>query len=339
MRALGVVELQRPRKRLEDGVGDTRGVAALEARVVVDADARRGSRPLRGEARGRAACRCRTVRRPACSGVILARLEVRNSRISFLVSTQPRVAPLEPALGGPASTWINRVGHARRERLLQWSTTAVARRSDADANARTNLEVSAIGLGCMGMSNSYPPFPRQAGDDLAASARRSTRGVTFFDTAQVYGPFTNEELVGEALAPGPRPGRDRDQVRLRSRRRQPRAPRQPAGDDQASVERSLERLRTDTIDLLYQHRVDPNVPIEDVAGTVKELIERGKGQALRPLRGRRADDPPRPRRPAGDRAAERVLALVAGAGGGRSCRRSRSSGSASFPSARSARAS
>ena len=102
------------------------------------------------------------------------------------------------------------------------------------------------------------------------------RGVTFFDTAQVYGPFTNEELVGEALAPV------RDQVVIATKfgfeleTGRADRPRQPPGDDQASVEGSLERLRTDTIDLLYQHRVDPDVPIEEVAGTVKELIEEGK---------------------------------------------------------------
>ena len=115
---------------------------------------------------------------------------------------------------------------------------------------------------------------------------------------------------------GARPGRDRDQVRLRALDR--------AGDAASTAARRrsgaasttrCERLRTDTIDLLYQHRVDPNVPIEEVAGTVKELIAAGQGPALRPLRGGRADDPPRARRAAGDRAAERVLALVARAGG------------------------
>ena len=93
MGALGVVELQRPRERLEDGVGDTARVAALEARVVVDADTRRAAPPLRGGGRERAAALVPYVRRPACSGVILARLMVRNSRISFLVSTTSRVAP------------------------------------------------------------------------------------------------------------------------------------------------------------------------------------------------------------------------------------------------------
>ena len=143
------------------------------------------------------------------------------------------------------------------------------------------------------------------------------RGVTFFDTAEVYGPFTNEELVGEALEPV------RDQVVIATKfgfdldeRRTNRGARQPARAHQARASRgSLRRLRTDSIDLLYQHRVDPEVPIEDVAGTVKELIAAGQGQALRPLRGRRADDPPRPRGAAGHGAAERVLALVARARG------------------------
>jgi aryl-alcohol dehydrogenase-like predicted oxidoreductase len=138
----------------------------------------------------------------------------------------------------------------------------------------SDLEVSAIGLGCMGLSQSFPPFPEK--DEGIALIRAAVdRGVTFFDTAQVYGPFTNEELVGEALEPV------RDQIVIATK----------FGFDlesgtggldsrpetiRRSVEASLERLRTDTIDLLYQHRVDPNVPIEDVAGTVKELIAAGK---------------------------------------------------------------
>ena len=143
----------------------------------------------------------------------------------------------------------------------------------------SKLEVSAIGLGCMGMSFSYgPPKDRQEMTSLLRAAVE--RGVTFFDTAEVYGPFTNEDLVGEALAPlrgqvvlatkfgfdlsgdDNRPGK----AGLNSR---------PEHIKQA-VEGSLRRLRVDVIDLLYQHRVDPNVPIEDVAGTVKELIQEGK---------------------------------------------------------------
>ena len=143
----------------------------------------------------------------------------------------------------------------------------------------TGLEVSALGLGCMGMSFSYgPPKDKQVMASLLRAAVE--RGITFFDTAEVYGPFINEELVGEALAPvrkqvviatkfgfdlsGPdtRPGA----AGLSSR---------PEHIKQA-VEGSLKRLKVQTIDLLYQHRVDPNVPIEDVAGAVKELIQAGK---------------------------------------------------------------
>ncbi len=138
-----------------------------------------------------------------------------------------------------------------------------------------DLEVSALGLGCMSMSSGYgPPADKQAMISLIRSA--VDRGVTFFDTAQVYGPFTNEELVGEALAPV------RDQVVVATKFGFDLETGQSSRLDsrpetiKRSVERSLERLRTDTIDLLYQHRVDPSVPIEDVAGTVKELIQAGK---------------------------------------------------------------
>ena len=137
------------------------------------------------------------------------------------------------------------------------------------------LEVSAIGLGCMSMSSGYgPAADRQEMISLIRTAVEL--GVTFFDTAQVYGPFTNEELVGEALAPV------REQVVIATKFGFDLETGQSRGLDsrpetiRRSVERSLERLRVDTIDLLYQHRVDPNVPIEDVAGTVKELIEEGK---------------------------------------------------------------
>jgi len=138
------------------------------------------------------------------------------------------------------------------------------------------LEVSALGLGCMGMSFSYPPFPdRQEMISLMRTAFE--RGITFFDTAEVYGPFTNEALVGEAVAPfrkqvviatkfGFRFAPDGKQLGQDSR---------PETIKQA-VEGSLKRLKTDVIDLLYQHRVDVNVPIEDVAGTVKDLIHQGK---------------------------------------------------------------
>ncbi len=140
------------------------------------------------------------------------------------------------------------------------------------------LKVSAIGLGCMGMSQSYgPPGDRQ---EMIALIRHAVeRGVTFFDTAEVYGPFVNEELVGEALAPV------RDQVVIATKFGFGRDPSggpglsqvnsQPAHIKQA-VEGSLRRLGVEVIDLLYQHRVDPNVPIEDVAGAVKALIAEGK---------------------------------------------------------------
>ena len=139
----------------------------------------------------------------------------------------------------------------------------------------SDLEVSALGLGCMGLSYGYgPPVDRQAGISLIRAAVE--RGVTFFDTAEIYGPFTNEELVGEALAPfrqrvviATKFGfeiRDGKQSGLNS---QPQHIRQVA-------EASLKRLQVDAIDLFYQHRVDPDVPIEDVAGTVKELIQQGK---------------------------------------------------------------
>lgn len=146
-------------------------------------------------------------------------------------------------------------------------------------NQRTlgeSLEVSAIGLGCMGMSHGYgPPADKQAMVALIRSA--VDRGVTFFDTAQVYGPFTNEQLVGEALEPV------RDRVVIATKfgfdldgALGPGALDSRPATIRHSVEGSLKRLRTDTIDLLYQHRVDPNVAIEDVAGTVKELIAEGK---------------------------------------------------------------
>ena len=139
----------------------------------------------------------------------------------------------------------------------------------------SQLEVSAVGLGCMGMSQSYPPFPDR--EEMIGLLRTAVeRGVTFFDTAQVYGPFTNEELVGEALEPV------RDRVVIATKFGFDLEDGGSHGTDsrpetiKRSVDSSLRRLRTDTIDLLYQHRVDPNVPIEDVAGTVKDLIAAGK---------------------------------------------------------------
>jgi aryl-alcohol dehydrogenase-like predicted oxidoreductase len=140
---------------------------------------------------------------------------------------------------------------------------------------RSNLEVSALGLGCMSMSFGYgPPADKQGMIALIRTA--VDRGVTFFDTAEAYGPFTNEELVGEALAPV------RDQVVIATKfgfkfegGKQAGLNSQPAHIREVA-EASLKRLKTDRIDLLYQHRVDPNVPIEEVAGTVNDLIREGK---------------------------------------------------------------
>jgi aryl-alcohol dehydrogenase-like predicted oxidoreductase len=143
---------------------------------------------------------------------------------------------------------------------------------------KSNLEVSAMGLGCMGLSFGLgPAVDKQQGISLIRAAVE--RGVTFFDTAEVYGPFTNEELVGEALAPF------RDQVVIATKFGFAANPNDggkwTALDSRPEhikevAEASLKRLKTDVIDLYYQHRVDPNVPIEDVAGTVKDLIQQGK---------------------------------------------------------------
>jgi aryl-alcohol dehydrogenase-like predicted oxidoreductase len=141
---------------------------------------------------------------------------------------------------------------------------------------RSNLEVSALGLGCMGMTFGYAPFPEKK-DSIALLRAAVDRGVTFFDTAEVYGPFNNEELVGEALAPV------REKVVIATKfafsfdenGKQTGLNSKPEHIKQA-VEGSLKRLRTGYIDLYYQHRVDPEVPIEDVAGAVKDLIQQGK---------------------------------------------------------------
>jgi len=139
----------------------------------------------------------------------------------------------------------------------------------------SNLEVSALGLGCMGLSYGYgPAVDRQQGVTLIRAA--VDRGVTFFDTAEVYGPFTNEEMVGEALAPV------RDRVVIATKFGWKIENGKQAGLDSRPghikevAEASLKRLRTDRIDLFYQHRVDPDVPIEDVAGAVRDLIRAGK---------------------------------------------------------------
>src|ERR1700757_1067930 len=143
---------------------------------------------------------------------------------------------------------------------------------------KSNLEVSAIGLGCMGMSFGLgPAVDKQQGISLIRAAVE--RGVTFFDTAEVYGPFTNEELVGAALAPV------RDQVVIPTKfgfKPDPKGSGRWSGLDSRPqhikevADASLQRLKTDVIDLFYQHRVDPDVPIEDVAGAVKDLIRQGK---------------------------------------------------------------
>ena len=147
---------------------------------------------------------------------------------------------------------------------------------------RSNLEVSAIGLGCMGMSVMYGP-PKDKQEMISVIRSAVELGVTLFDTAEVYGPFTNEELVGEALAPV------REQVAIAtkfgfkfdSEAGKPEPGKQTGLDSRPEhikqvAEASLKRLKTNVIDLLYQHRVDPDVPIEDVAGTVKDLIQEGK---------------------------------------------------------------
>jgi len=146
----------------------------------------------------------------------------------------------------------------------------------------SNLEVSAIGLGCMGMSFGYGS-PKDKQEMTALLGAAVDRGITFFDSAEVYGPYLNEELVGEALAPF------RGQVVIVTKfgfdispNSDPRGMKGSPGLNsrpehiKEAVEGSIKRLKVEAIDLLYQHRVDPNVPIEDVAGTVKELIQEGK---------------------------------------------------------------
>ena len=175
---------------------------------------------------------------------------------------------------------------------------------------KSGLEVSAIGLGCMGLNYHRGPAPDRK--EMIALVRAAVeRGVTFFDTAEVYGPFTNEELVGEALAsvkqgiviatkfgfdlgPGGSGGPNSRPDRIRQ-----------------VAEESLKRLRVDAIDLFYQHRVDPNVPIEDVAGAVKGTHSAGQGQAFRIKRGRRFNHPSRARCPARYCGPKRIFAVVA----------------------------
>ena len=202
---------------------------------------------------------------------------------------------------------------------------------------KSGLEVSALGFGCMGISQSYGrPSSREDGIAIIRSAVDA--GVTFFDTAEVYGPYTNEDLVGEALEPV------RDQVAIATKfgfnienGKMAGLNSRPA-QIRAVADASLKRLRTDRIDLFYQHRVDPDVPIEDVAGAVKDLIARGQGQALRLVGGRQR------RRSVARTPFSRLRRCRASTrcGGGslsaRFCRRSRNSASASCRSVRSARA-
>jgi aryl-alcohol dehydrogenase-like predicted oxidoreductase len=146
---------------------------------------------------------------------------------------------------------------------------------------KSNLEVSAIGLGCMGMSFGLGPAADKK-EMISLIGKAVELGVTFFDTAEVYGPFTNEELVGEALTPF------RERVKIATKfgfKLDPNTGKQAGLDSRPEhikevAEASLKRLRTDVIDLFYQHRVDPNVPIEDVAGAVKDLIHEGKVKHL-----------------------------------------------------------
>ena len=197
------------------------------------------------------------------------------------------------------------------------------------------LEVSALGFGCMGISSGYgPPLTRDEGIALIRAAFEG--GVTFFDTAEVYGPFTNEELVGEALAP------IRDQVAIATKFGFNIENGKKAGLDSRPAhirevaDASLKRLKTDRIDLFYQHRVDPNVPIEDVAGAVKDLIREGKVKhfGLSEAGAQTIAAPTLSNRSPLSRAS---IHCGGGSPSTKFCRRSRNWGSASCRSARSAR--
>jgi aryl-alcohol dehydrogenase-like predicted oxidoreductase len=162
-----------------------------------------------------------------------------------------------------------------------------------------NLEVSAIGLGCMGLSFGYGPATERP-QAIALIRRAFERGVTFFDTAEAYGPFANEELVGEAIEPF------RKQVAIATKFGFQDGDSHKGLDSRPErirevADAALKRLRTDVIDLFYQHRIDPKVPIEDVAGAVKDLIQQGKVKRLSCSR-----------RTACRCSAERIFALVAG---------------------------
>ena len=168
---------------------------------------------------------------------------------------------------------------------------------------KTGLEVSALGFGCMGISQSYGR-PSSREDGIAIIRAAVDRGVTFFDTAEVYGPYTNEDVVGEALEPV------RDQVAIATKFGWNIEQNKMAGLNsrpsqiRAVADASLKRLRTDRIDLFYQHRVDPGCADRGRRRHRQGSDSRGQGQALRVVGGGRADDPTRPRRPAGGGAAK-----------------------------------
>jgi aryl-alcohol dehydrogenase-like predicted oxidoreductase len=169
----------------------------------------------------------------------------------------------------------------------------------------SNLEVSAIGFGCMGLNFGYGHSLSKE-ESITLIRQAVDRGVTFFDTAEVYGPFTNEEIVGEALKPA------RDQVVIATKfgfSIDPKTGKQTGMDSRPEhirevCDASLKRLGVEVIDLLYQHRVDPNVPIDDVAGTVKELIQAGKVKHFGLSEPGAQTAPSRARSAAGDRAPE-----------------------------------
>src|SRR5271157_1280856 len=174
----------------------------------------------------------------------------------------------------------------------------------------SNLEVSAIGLGCMGMSYGYGPA-HDTKEMISIIRSAVEHGVTFFDTAEIYGPFTNEELVGEALAPF------REQLVIATKFGFKPSPTDPSKWTELEsrpehikqvAEASLKRLKTDVIDLFYQHRVDPNVPIEDVAGAVKDLIQEGKVKHFGLSEAGVQNDPSCARRSARNGTSERILA-------------------------------
>jgi aryl-alcohol dehydrogenase-like predicted oxidoreductase len=169
--------------------------------------------------------------------------------------------------------------HGRRPVCLDDTEQVMEKQMHKRKLGNSNLDVSAIGLGCMRMSAGHGPVAGTKQEMIAVMRGAVDRGITFFDTAQVYGPFINEEVVGEALAPV------RDQVVIATKfgfQFDSTGDPHPTGLNsrpeyfRQTVEASLKRLRTETIDLLYQHRVDPEVPIEDVAGAVRELIHEGK---------------------------------------------------------------